>query len=197
MADGTNHLGQVIEVVETLVVAGEGRHILGPWCKDKQRAIGTGLKAAALGFPILANRVGLHMNQPKLLFQCHVLDSLLTLRHARSDQHISAIGCGYQPLALCLPVFSILCGYAIGIAVEEHLVLLRLTEEEHITEGTIARATNSDTQGALKQIGIFTPHHVAERIIAEVAFPIIQLAVAHEDVVVIIGFEERRPGLCS
>ena len=32
-------------------------------------------------------------------------------------------------------------------------------------------------------VGIFTSHHVTERIVPEVSFPILQLAVAHQDVV--------------
>ena len=74
---------------------------------------------------------------------------------------------------------------------EQHLLFLRLTKEEQIAEGTVARAANGDAQRALKQIGIFAPHHVAQRIIAEIALPIVQLSVAHEDVVVVVGLEER------
>lgn len=72
------------------------------------------------------------------------------------------------------------------------MALLWLTKEKHIAEGAVARATNGDAQRPLKQIGIFVPHHVAQRIIAQIALPVVQLSVTHEDVVVVIGFKERR-----
>ena len=63
----------MVEIMETGVVARKGRHILGPRSKDEQRTVGAGLEAAALGFPVLANGVSLHMYQAQPLLQCHLL----------------------------------------------------------------------------------------------------------------------------
>lgn len=63
MADDTDGRGQTVEVMETVVVARESGHVLGPRGEDEQGAGGTGLKTATLGFPIRTNRVGLHVYQ--------------------------------------------------------------------------------------------------------------------------------------
>ena len=68
MTDSADGFGQAVEVMETLIVAGKGRHILRPRRKDKQRAMGAGFEAAALGFPVSANGVGLYVNHSQLLF---------------------------------------------------------------------------------------------------------------------------------
>ena len=190
MADGTDGFSQAVKVMEFLVVAGKGGHILGPRSEDEQRAIGAGFKAAALGCPILPNGVSLYMYQAQPLFQGHLFGALLAFRDAWGHQHVAAIGGSHQPLLFCCPVFSVLGAFAIGVAVEEDLVLLRLSKQEHIAKGTVACAANGDAQGTPEKIGVFAPHHVAERIVTEIALPVIQLAIAHEDVVVVIRFEE-------
>ena len=177
--------------MKTIVVAGEGRHILRPRRKDQQRTMGASFEATALGFPVLANGVSLYMNHSQLLFHGHFLDSLLTFRDSWGDQHVPAIGISNQSLLFSYPVIGILCGYAIRSAVEEYLMLLGLTKEEHVAEGTITRIANGDTQCALEQVRKLPSHHVAERIVAEVSFPIVQLPVAHKDVVVVVGFKKR------
>ena len=48
-----------------------------------------------------------------------------------------------------------------------------------------------------EQVGVFAAHHVAERVVAQVAFPVLELAVAHEDMVVVAGLEEGRAGCRS
>lgn len=48
MTDSTNTLCQMVEIMETGVVAREGRHILGPRSKDEQRTVGAGLLAGSI-----------------------------------------------------------------------------------------------------------------------------------------------------
>ena len=48
--------------MKTLVVAGEGGHILGPRRQNEQRTMGTGFETAALGFPITADGLYLYVN---------------------------------------------------------------------------------------------------------------------------------------
>ena len=93
-------------------------------------------------------------------------------------------------MALGSPYIGLFGGYAVGVAVEEHLVLLWLAQQEHIAEGAVADAVDGDAEAALKQVGIFAAHHEAAGVVAQVALPVLQLPVAHEDVVVVVGFEE-------
>lgn len=86
----------MVEIMETGVVAREGRHILGPRSKDEQRTVGAGLEAAALGFPVLADGVSLHMYQAQALLQCHLLYPLLTLGDTGLDQYVRNIRKRYQ-----------------------------------------------------------------------------------------------------
>ena len=62
MADSTDSLGQMVKKMKTLVVAGEGGHILGPRRQNEQRTMGTGFETAALGFPITADGLYLYVN---------------------------------------------------------------------------------------------------------------------------------------
>lgn len=155
------------------------------------------LVTTALGFPISAYRVCLYVNHSQFLLQGHILYPFLTFRDARRDQHISAIGCRNQTQALGLPYIRIFRGHSSCAAVEEYLVLLGLTQEEHVAESAVPRSSYRDAQCTLEQMGVFAPHHVAEWIIAEIALPILQLAVAHENMVVVIGLEEGRAGDCG
>ena len=82
---------------------------------------------SALGLPIPADGVGLHMNQPQPLFQRHILDPLLTFRDAWGDQHVSTVGCRNQSLLFFLPEFCVFGRYAFCATMEEHLVFLGLT----------------------------------------------------------------------
>ena len=91
MADGTDGFSQAVKVMEFLVVAGKGGHILGPRSEDEQRTIGAGFKAAALGFSILPNGVSLYMYQARPLFQGHLFGALLAFRDAWGHQHVAAI----------------------------------------------------------------------------------------------------------
>ena len=93
MADGTNGLRQLVQVMETGIGTAEGGHVLGPRGKDEQRTSGTGIETAALRLPVRAYRVALHVNQAQPLVQRHVFDALLTLGNAGSDQHVTAVGC--------------------------------------------------------------------------------------------------------
>ena len=93
MADGTDYFGKMVEVMEAVIIAFKGGHILEPWSEDEQCSMSASLEAAALWFPVLADRVTLHMYQAQALFQCDVLDPLLALGNAGSDQHITAHSC--------------------------------------------------------------------------------------------------------
>lgn len=77
MADGTDGLGQLVEVMEAAVVAFEVRHIFGPRSEDEERTDGTSLEAAALGLPEPADGCGLQVYQSQSLLESHVLDALL------------------------------------------------------------------------------------------------------------------------
>ena len=59
----------------------------------------------------------------------------------------------------------------------------------------VADAANNNTESSAKQVWIFDTHHEAAWIVTEIAFPVLQLSVAHEDVVVIVGLEEGRAGV--
>ena len=84
MADSTYCFGQMVEVMETGIVASKGRHILRPRRKDKQRAMCAGFEATALGFPIAANGVSLHMNHSQFLFP-------------ENSQPVSSVSCHSTP----------------------------------------------------------------------------------------------------
>ena len=70
MGNGTYALGQVVEVMETVIIAGEGRHVLGPRGEDEQGACSTGFEAFQLWLPVSADGDRLHLYEPKPLFQC-------------------------------------------------------------------------------------------------------------------------------
>ncbi len=172
--------------MEAAVVAFERGHIFGPRGEDEERTCGTGVEAAALGLPVSADGRGLQVYQSQSLLESHVFDALLAFRDARRDEHVATIGCRKKPLALSPPEVGVFRRDAVGTAMEEHLVLLGLSQEEQVAKGAVAHAADGEAQGALEQVGVFAPHHVAERVVAEVALPVLQLAVAHEDVVVVV-----------
>ena len=60
VADG---FGQAIQVVKTLIVALEIRHIFGPWSQDEQGTGSTGLKTTELWFPVVGDGLRLHVYQ--------------------------------------------------------------------------------------------------------------------------------------
>ena len=68
MTDSADGFSQPVEIMKTIVVAGEAWHILRPRRKDKQRAMGAGFEATAFGLPVSANGDILYMNHPQLLF---------------------------------------------------------------------------------------------------------------------------------
>ena len=137
MTNAADHLGEAVEVMKTLVVATEGGHILGPWGKDKQRAISTGFVTASFGLPVSAYGRGLKVYHSQSLFQSQVLHPLLTLRDSWGDQYVATTGCRNQTLAFDRPEIGVFCGDAISETMEEHLVLLGLAQEKHIAKGTI------------------------------------------------------------
>ena len=192
VVDGADDLGQVVEVVEALVVAPEHGQVLGPGGDDEERAAGTGLEAAALGLPVRAYGLGLHVDEAETARQGHLLDALLALRDAGRHQHVATLGGRDQAFALGCPDVGLFGAHAVGVAMEEDLVLLGLTQQEHIAEGAIADALDDDAKRALEQARILAAHQEAAGIVAEVALPVLQLPVAHEDVVVVVGLEERR-----
>ena len=93
-------------------------------------------------------------------------------------------------MVLCLPKTGLFGGYAICAAMKENLMLFWLAKQKQITEGAIAHAINDNAERALKQVGIFTAHHEATGVVAKVVLPILQLSVAHKDMVVVVGFKE-------
>ena len=134
------------------------------------------------------------MYQSQFLFQRQVLYPFLALGDAGGDQYVSTLGGGDEATALVLPVVGILGGYAVGLAVEEDLMLLGLAQEKHVTESTVSHSADSDAESVSEEVGVLAVHHEAARIVAEVVFPVFQLSVAHEDMVVVVGFKEGRTG---
>lgn len=194
MADSAHGLCQLVEIMETSVIALKLRNIFGPRCKDEQRACRTGFEAAAFGLPISANGSGLQVYESQFLLQSHVLDTFLALGDAWCHQHIAAVGGSEQTLAFCLPKASVLRRNAVGAAMEKDLMLLWLAQEKHVAKGTVAHAADGDAQGTLEKVGIFASHHEAKRVVAEVTLPVLELTVAHEDVIVVVRLEEGRAG---
>lgn len=66
VANGADGLSQPIEIMEPRVVALKCGHVLGPRGEYQQGAISTGLKAAVLGLPVLADGVRLDVYQSQL-----------------------------------------------------------------------------------------------------------------------------------
>lgn len=128
MPNGTDHFRQVVEVVKALVVASEGGHVLRPGREDEQRTESTGLKMAALRLPVAAYGRGLHVYQPKTLFQSHFLYTFLAFGDAWCHQHVAAVGSIEQSLPSFLPHLGVFSEHAIGTAVEQHLVFLGLAQ---------------------------------------------------------------------
>lgn len=68
MTDGADNFGKMVEVMEAVIIAFKGRHVLEPWSEDEQRPCRASFEAAALWFPVLPDRVTLHMYQAQALF---------------------------------------------------------------------------------------------------------------------------------
>ena len=126
MTDVADGFGQVVQVVKTLVVALELWHILGPGSQDEQGAGSTGLETAALRLPVVGDGVCLNVYQAQMFVQGDMLHALLAFRDAGCHQHAAALGISRQLPAALFPDGGIFCWYAVGAAMEVHLLLVGL-----------------------------------------------------------------------
>lgn len=120
-----------------------------------------------------------------------MLHTLLAFGDAGCHQHTAALGISRQLLALFIPVGGVLRWYAVSTAMEEHLLLIRQAQQEHITEGAIAHAVNLDTKGALKQPRVFAAHQQSARVIVEVMQPVFQLSSAQQQFIIKAAGKEQ------
>ena len=194
--------------------------ILRPGGEDEEGAFGTGEEALAFG--LFGDGFLLEMDEGEAAVDGDVLHVALARGDAGSDEDGVVLGSLDPGLAIALPRLGVDVtnlgahigriregGVAIRVALVEgelphacHTMAedLRLewpAQQEEVAEGRVAHATDGDGEGVLEEVGVLTAHHKTAGIVAEVTLPVLQLAVAHEDVVVIIGFKEGRARLCG